>query len=105
MLRVEGRCWSPPFCCADFAAGFAPLLEQLREIAARHGATPAAVALAWAISHDPVVVIPGASTIGQLEANAAAADIKLTEDEQQTLTATASQALPPKGHAQPVGQA
>jgi aryl-alcohol dehydrogenase-like predicted oxidoreductase len=69
----------------------APLLEELRAAAARHDATPAAVALAWAISHDPVVVIPGASTIRQLEANAAAADITLTQAEHQALTETASQ--------------
>jgi aryl-alcohol dehydrogenase-like predicted oxidoreductase len=77
------------------------LLEQLRAIAARHSATPAAVALAWAISHDPVVVIPGASTIGQLEANAAAADITLTQAEQQALTETASQISLSSGRAQP----
>jgi aryl-alcohol dehydrogenase-like predicted oxidoreductase len=64
-----------------------PLLEQLRAIAARHGATPAAIALAWTIGPDPVVVIPGASSIGQLEANAAAADIILGQDEQQALAA------------------
>jgi aryl-alcohol dehydrogenase-like predicted oxidoreductase len=69
----------------------APLLEDLRAIAARHNATLAAVALAWAISYDSVVVIPGASTIRQLEANAAAADITLSQAEQQALTATASQ--------------
>lgn len=79
----------------------APLLEQLRATAARHGATPAAIALAWAISHDPVVVIPGASAISQLEANAAAADITLTEDEQQALTAAASQVVPSPGQASP----
>jgi aryl-alcohol dehydrogenase-like predicted oxidoreductase len=72
----------------------APLLEQLRAIAARHDATPAAVALAWAISHDPVVVIPGASSVGQLEANAAAADITLTPDERQGLTASAGRPWP-----------
>jgi aryl-alcohol dehydrogenase-like predicted oxidoreductase len=65
----------------------APLLEQLRATAARHHVTPAAIALAWAISHNPVVVIPGASTISQLEANTAAADITLTPSEQQALTA------------------
>ncbi len=73
----------------------APLLHQLRTIAARHDVTSAAVALAWVISHDPVVVIPGASSISQLEANAAAADITLTPDERQALTATASQVLRP----------
>ena len=34
---------------------------------------------------------PGASSIGQLEANVAAADIVLREDEQQALTAAASE--------------
>jgi aryl-alcohol dehydrogenase-like predicted oxidoreductase len=67
------------------------LLEQLRAIAARHGSTPAAIALAWAIGPGPVVVIPGASSIGQLEANVAAADIVLREDEQQALAAAASE--------------
>ncbi len=82
-----------------------PLLAQLRAIAGRHDATPAAVALAWVISHDPVVVIPGASTISQLEANAAAADIALSGDERQALTAAASQVLPSPANAQPAGKA
>jgi aryl-alcohol dehydrogenase-like predicted oxidoreductase len=68
-----------------------PLLEQLRTIAARHGATPAAIALAWAIGPGPVVVIPGASSIGQLEANVAAADIVLGDGERQALAAAASE--------------
>jgi aryl-alcohol dehydrogenase-like predicted oxidoreductase len=71
----------------------APLLDQLRSLAARYGVTPAAIALAWAISHDPVVVIPGASSVAQLEANAAAADITLTADDRQSLTDAAHQAL------------
>jgi aryl-alcohol dehydrogenase-like predicted oxidoreductase len=83
----------------------APLLDQLRAIAERHGAAPAAVALAWAISHDPVVVIPGASAISQLEANAAAADINLTPDEQQALVAAASEVLSPRNQARPGSRA
>ena len=67
------------------------LLKQLRAIAARQGATPAAIALAWTIGPGPVVVVPGASSIGQLEANVAAADIVLREDEQQALAAAASE--------------
>jgi aryl-alcohol dehydrogenase-like predicted oxidoreductase len=82
----------------------APLLSQLRATADRHGATPAAVALAWVISHDPVVVIPGASSISQLEENAAAADITLTLDEQQALTAAAGQVVRRPGQAQPDGR-
>ena len=68
------------------------LLKQLRAIAARQGATPAAIALAWTIGPGPVVVIPGASNVGQLEGNVAAADIVLREDEQQALAAAASEA-------------
>jgi aryl-alcohol dehydrogenase-like predicted oxidoreductase len=68
-----------------------PLLSQLRELAARHGVTPAGIALAWVISHDPVVVIPGASTIAQLEENAAAADVTLSGPERQALTEAAAE--------------
>jgi aryl-alcohol dehydrogenase-like predicted oxidoreductase len=68
----------------------APLLSELRAVAARHGVTPAGIALAWAISHAPVVVIPGASSIAQLEQNAAAADITLSAQEQRGLTEAAA---------------
>jgi aryl-alcohol dehydrogenase-like predicted oxidoreductase len=62
-----------------------PLMAQLRSLAARHDVTPATVALAWAISHAPVVVIPGASSVSQLEANAAAANLTLSGDEVRAL--------------------
>jgi aryl-alcohol dehydrogenase-like predicted oxidoreductase len=58
----------------------------LRDIAAGHGVSPAAVALAWVIEHDPVVAIPAASSIAQLEANVAAADMTLTDTEHSALT-------------------
>ncbi len=73
----------------------APLLDQLRTIAASHDATPAAIALAWVISHHPVVVIPGASSISQLEANATAADIALTPGERNALAGAADELLKP----------
>ena len=53
----------------------------MRAVANAHDATPAQVALAWVISHDNVVAIPGASSVAQLEANVAAADLELTADE------------------------
>ena len=59
----------------------APVSAALREIAARHDATPAQVALAWVIHHPNTVAIPGARTIAQLEENAAAADLVLDGDE------------------------
>jgi aryl-alcohol dehydrogenase-like predicted oxidoreductase len=65
---------------------FGPVVTLLRDIGTGHGVTPAAVALAWIIEHGPVVAIPAASSIDQLEANAAAADMTLTDDEHSALT-------------------
>ena len=59
----------------------APVLDALQEIAAAHDATPAQVALAWVVHHPHVVAIPGARSVAQVEANAAAADIVLGDDE------------------------
>jgi aryl-alcohol dehydrogenase-like predicted oxidoreductase len=67
----------------------AGLLDVLREVAATHDVTPAQVALAWLIHQPNVVAIPGASSVAQVEANAAAADIDLAEDEVAELTAQA----------------
>ena len=54
-----------------------------------HSATPAQIALAWAIRRPGVVAIPGASSVGQLESNVAAAGLDLAEDEYQALCAAA----------------
>jgi aryl-alcohol dehydrogenase-like predicted oxidoreductase len=62
-----------------------PLVAALREIASKHGATPAQVALAWLIRKPNVVAIPGASSVKQVEENAAAADVDLTDDEAERL--------------------
>lgn len=70
---------------ADFKpegrARWEPLIAALREIAQRHGATPSQVSLAWLIHMPNVVAIPGASSLRQLEENAAAADVTLSGDE------------------------
>jgi aryl-alcohol dehydrogenase-like predicted oxidoreductase len=58
-------------------ARFTPLIAALREIGGAHHATPAQIALAWLIKKPNVVAIPGASSVRQLEENAAAADIEL----------------------------
>lgn len=71
-----------------------PLVATLREIAAAHDATPAQVALAWTIRSPNVTAIPGASSVAQLEANAEAADLELTDDEVGAL-AQASAAFTP----------
>lgn len=75
------------------------LLSALREIAAGHGATPAQVALAWVIRRPHVVAIPGASSVEQLERNAAAADLDLSEEDDARLTAAAEAFRPVGGPA------
>ena len=62
------------------------LLDTLRSVAKTHDATPAQVALAWVIRRPNVVAIPGASSVDQLERNAAAADLDLTDSEDARLT-------------------
>jgi aryl-alcohol dehydrogenase-like predicted oxidoreductase len=61
-------------------AKITPLLEAQKEIATRHNATPAQVALAWLIQQPGVVAIPGARSVEQLEQNAAAVETRLGRD-------------------------
>ena len=57
------------------------IVEALRDVGSHHDATPAQVALAWLLKDPEVAVIPGARSVEQLEANAAAADLTLSPDE------------------------
>jgi aryl-alcohol dehydrogenase-like predicted oxidoreductase len=60
------------------------------EIAAEHDATPGQVALAWLLAYSPVLLpIPGTGSVGHLEENLAAAELRLTEEELERLTAAA----------------
>jgi aryl-alcohol dehydrogenase-like predicted oxidoreductase len=74
-----------------------PLLDVLREVAAAHDAKPAQIALAWLLGLPRVVVIPGASSVEQMEFNAAAAELRLADDEQAALTAAARAFTPVSG--------
>ena len=57
------------------------------EIAGRHGATPAQVALAWLLAKSPVMLpIPGTSSVEHLEENVVAADLRLTHGDLATLS-------------------
>ncbi len=66
-----------------------PLLQTLRDVAKEGDARPAQVALAWLLSLPGVVAIPGASSVEQLEFNAAAADIELSDESRDALTGAA----------------
>ncbi|MEO8555176.1 MAG: aldo/keto reductase [Actinomycetota bacterium] len=72
----------------------APMLDTLRQVADAHHASPSQVALAWLLSLPQVVVIPGASSVEQLELNVAAADLNLDTESQVALTQAAKAFTP-----------
>lgn len=61
--------------------------DILSDIAADHGATPASVALAWALSKEGTAAVPKASSREHLRDNLAAADIALADDEIKAMDA------------------
>ena len=81
------RARNPRFTDQAMAANVA-LLEVVRAVAERRGATPAQVALAWVLAQgEHVVPIPGTKKVGYLEQNAAAADVRLTPEDLAELDA------------------
>jgi aryl-alcohol dehydrogenase-like predicted oxidoreductase len=69
------------------------LVERVKEIADEKGATPGQLALAWVLAQgDDIVPIPGTTKVRNLEENAAAAEIELTDDDLRGLDEAA-----PKG--------
>ena len=57
------------------------IVEAVKAVAERLGATPAQVAIAWTLEQgEQVVPIPGTKKMRRLEENAAAADLDLPED-------------------------
>jgi pyridoxine 4-dehydrogenase len=79
--------------CAAEGIGFIPWFPiatgelakpggPLADLAARTGATPAQLALAWLLHRSPVMLpIPGTSSVAHLEENMAAADLTLTAEQ------------------------
>lgn len=63
----------------------------LGDVARRHKATPAQVALAWLLRQDDVVVIPKATALAHVEEDVAALGLQLTADDLATL----DRAFPP----------
>ena len=62
--------------------------SPLATVASEHGASPSQLALAWLLRRSPVMLpIPGTSTVGHVEENIAAAEIKLSDSEFQALEA------------------
>jgi aryl-alcohol dehydrogenase-like predicted oxidoreductase len=60
--------------------------RTVARIAERHGVGPHQVALAWLLARSPAMLpIPGTSSVRHLEDNVAAAGLRLSEEEVETL--------------------
>jgi aryl-alcohol dehydrogenase-like predicted oxidoreductase len=72
---------SPRFLGQNFARNL-ELVSHVRELAAANGCTPGQLALAWLLHRgDDVVPIPGTRRVAYLEENAAALDVRLSDEE------------------------
>jgi diketogulonate reductase-like aldo/keto reductase len=73
--------------------------RALADIAERHNATPAQIALAWLLRQDGMMVIPKASRSEHVRENRGAVDVKLTADDLAAL----DRAFPPPKSATALG--
>ncbi|HTO33260.1 MAG TPA: aldo/keto reductase family oxidoreductase [Pararhizobium sp.] len=87
-LAVEGTAYVPFFPLG----GFSPLQSStLSDVAARVGATPLQVALAWLLQRSPnILLIPGTSSRAHLRENLAVVDLVLPADAIRDLDAIAA---------------
>jgi 2,5-diketo-D-gluconate reductase B len=69
------------------AKGMVAADETLCDIAAAHGSTPAAVALAWLLSLDHVTAIPRTGSVDHLVADLAGLDLELSASDLDRITA------------------
>lgn len=77
----DSRSRDPRFAPDAFRANRA-IVEVLRAIADRHGATPSQVAIAWVMAQGPdVVPIPGTRRLRWLEENVRATELTLTDED------------------------
>ncbi|MFB7953654.1 aldo/keto reductase [Streptomyces sp. NPDC056045] len=86
------RRYDPRFQGDNFTANSAAA-SVVREVATKHGATPAQIALAWLLHRgEDIVPIPGTKRRVTLEENLAAVDVVLDAEDHQRL----DEALPPE---------
>ena len=76
----DWRRGNPRFQSGAFERNVA-LADRVRELASAKGCTPAQLALAWLLTREDVVPIPGTSSIERLSENAGAVDVELTRDD------------------------
>jgi aryl-alcohol dehydrogenase-like predicted oxidoreductase len=68
-----------------------PIIEFLKKFAAKKGATPSQIALAWLIAQKPwIVPIPGTRNMDHLNENLGAMDVQLTPEDLREIDARVS---------------
>lgn len=95
-LGAEGVAYVPFFPLG----GFTPLQSsELSAVAARLGATPMQVALAWLLRRaSNILLIPGTSSLAHLRENLAAAELQLPDDAMGELDHISADTAPANGH-------
>ncbi|MGV8861720.1 MAG: aldo/keto reductase [Pseudomonas sp.] len=70
------------------------LVDLLRDVALRKGATPAQIALAWLLAQKPwIVPIPGTTKLHRLDENLGAVAVELTGDDLRMIDSAASKVV------------
>ncbi|MDH4111823.1 MAG: aldo/keto reductase [Thermoleophilia bacterium] len=88
------RSTNPRFTDESIAANQA-IVRIVRDVAERHGATPAQVALAWTLAQSPnVLAIPGTKRLRYLEENVEASTLELTATDLADLDAAPASDAP-----------
>src|SRR6476469_4825250 len=78
-----------PLGGASRASEVGSRFSAFEEVASAHSVSPQQVALAWMLALSPVVIpIPGSSRPSTIEDSVAAADLRLTDDEVERLSAS-----------------
>jgi aryl-alcohol dehydrogenase-like predicted oxidoreductase len=73
-----------------------PLLNTLHEIANSREISVSQLSLAWLIRTPQVVAIPGAKSVSQLESNAGAGDVELSQEDMIKIDVALSEFHPRK---------
>jgi aryl-alcohol dehydrogenase-like predicted oxidoreductase len=91
LCRERGIAYVPYFPLGSaFTGGPKAIAEDaaVAGVAAKHGATPSQVALAWLLAqYEGVLLIPGTSSVAHLEENLAATEVALDADDLAALDA------------------
>jgi aryl-alcohol dehydrogenase-like predicted oxidoreductase len=87
--KLDVRSWFPRFTPEAMKSN-QPLVDLLKVIASRKGATAAQVAITWLLAQKPwIVPIPGTRKLHRLEENIAANDLQLSEYDLREIRAAA----------------